>query len=118
METEKKNLQEKINFRLEKLEKIKQAGYSPYAYNFEKTHNIKLIIDEGEKSVGKKVKTAGRMVSFRKMGKASFTHIQDDKGRIQVYLKNDLLPDSVYDDIVRNLDLGDIIGCSGTLFIT
>ena len=118
MEAENRNLQEIINFRLEKLEKIKQAGYTPYPYNFEKTHNIKSIIDKGEKSVGENVKTAGRMVSFRKMGKASFTHIQDDKGRIQVYLKNDLLPDSVYDNIVRNLDLGDIIACTGELFIT
>ena len=69
MESENKNLQEIINFRLEKLEKIKQAGYTPYPYNFEKTHNIKSIIDKGEKSVGENFKTAGRMVSFRKMGK-------------------------------------------------
>ena len=118
MEREQKNLQEIINHRLNKLEKIKEAGYNPYAYNFEKTHDIKIIIDKGEKCVGEKFKTAGRMVSFRKMGKASFTHIQDDSGKIQVYLKNDLLPDSVYDDIVRNLDLGDIIACTGKLFMT
>ena len=104
MEREQKNLQEIINHRLDKLEKIKQAGYSPYAYNFEKTHDIKTIIDNGNKCLGDNFKTAGRMVSFRKMGKASFTHIQDDKGKIQVYLKNDLLPDSNYDNIVRNLD--------------
>ena len=118
MGTEKKNLQEIINYRLEKLEKIKLAGYNPYAYNFEKTHDIKLIIDKGKKCFGEKFKTAGRMVSFRKMGQASFTHIQDDTGKIQVYLKNDLLPDTVYDDIVRNLDLGDIIACTGGLFTT
>ena len=118
MEREQKNLQEIINHRLNKLEKIKEAGYNPYAYNFEKTHDIKAIIDKGEKCVGDKFKTAGRMVSFRKMGKASFTHIQDDSGKIQVYLKNDLLPNSVYDDIVRNLDLGDIIACTGKLFMT
>ena len=118
MEREQKNLQEIINYRLEKLEKIKQAGYRPYAYNFEKTHDTKTIIDKGEKCVGEKFKTAGRMVSFRKMGKASFTHIQDDNGKIQIYLKDDLLPDSVYDDIVRNLDLGDIIACTGKLFMT
>jgi len=118
LEREQKNLQEIINYRLDKLEKIKQAGYNPYAYNFEKTHDIKIIINKGEKCIGEKFKTAGRMVSFRKMGKASFTHIQDDSGKIQVYLKNDLLPNSVYDDIVRNLDLGDIIACTGKLFMT
>jgi len=118
LESEKKNLQEIINYRLEKLKKIILAGYNPYAYNFDKTHDIKLIINKGKKFLGKEFKTAGRMVSFRKMGKASFTHIQDDSGKIQVYLKNDLLPDSVYDDIVRNLDLGDIIACTGKLFMT
>ena len=118
MDIEKNNLQEIINYRLEKVEKIKQAGYFPYAYNFEKTHDIKSILEKGEKCAGKKVQTAGRMISFRKMGKASFTHIQDDSDNIQVYLKNDLLPDSVYDDIVRNLDLGDIIACTGELFVT
>ena len=68
MEREQKNLQEIINYRLEKLEKIKQAGYIPYAYNFEKTHDIKSIIINGDNCIGDKFKTAGRMISFRKMG--------------------------------------------------
>ena len=118
MEIEQKNLREIINYRLEKLEKIRGAGYNPYPYNFDKIHQITEILNKGEKGVEEKVKTAGRMVSFRKMGKASFTHIQDENGKIQVYLKNDLLPGNQYDNIVRNLDLGDIIGCSGELFIT
>ena len=118
MEIEQKNLREIINYRLEKLEKIRAAGFNPYPYNFDKTHQITELLNKGENGVGQKVKTAGRMVSFRKMGKASFTHIQDENKKIQVYLKNDLLPENLYDNIVRNLDLGDIIGCSGELFIT
>ena len=118
MEIEQKNLREIINYRLEKLEKIRTAGFNPYPYNFDKTHQITELLNKGENGVGQKVKTAGRMVSFRKMGKASFTHIQDENEKIQVYLKNDLLPENLYDNIVRNLDLGDIIGCSGELFIT
>lgn len=118
MEAEHKNLQEIIKFRLEKLEKIKNAGINPYAYNFDKKDSIESLIQKGENGIGEKVMTAGRMVSFRKMGKASFTHIQDDSGKIQIYLKNDLLPESIYDNIVRNLDLGDIIGCTGELFVT
>ena len=118
MEAEHKNLQEIIKFRLEKLEKIKNAGINPYAYNFDKKDSIESLIQKGENGIGEKVMTAGRMVSFRKMGKASFTHIQDDGGKIQIYLKNDLLPESIYDNIVRNLDLGDIIGCTGELFVT
>ena len=118
MEIEQKNLREIINYRLEKLEKIRAAGFNPYPYNFDKTHQITELLKKGENGVGEKIKTAGRMVSFRKMGKASFTHIQDENEKIQVYLKNDLLPENLYNDIVRNLDLGDIIGCSGELFIT
>ena len=118
MEAEHKNLQEIIKFRLEKLEKIKNAGINPYAYNFDKKDSIESLTQKGENGIGEKVMTAGRMVSFRKMGKASFTHIQDENGKIQIYLKNDLLPESIYDNIVRNLDLGDIIGCTGELFIT
>jgi lysyl-tRNA synthetase class 2 len=52
------------------------------------------------------------------MGKASFIHIQDESGKLQAYAKNDILPEGIYDNIVRNLDLGDIIGISGDLFIT
>ena len=118
MEIEQKNLREIINYRLEKLEKIRAAGFNPYPYNFDKTHQITELLKKGENGVGEKINTAGRMVSFRKMGKASFTHIQDENEKIQVYLKNDLLPENLYDNIVRNLDLGDIIGCSGELFIT
>ena len=118
MEAEHKNLQEIIKFRLEKLEKIKNAGINPYAYNFDKKDSIESLTKKGINGVGEKVMTAGRMVSFRKMGKASFTHIQDESGKIQIYLKNDLLPENIYDNIVRNLDLGDIIGCTGKLFIT
>ena len=118
MEKENNNLQEIVKYRLEKLNKIKDAGINPYPYKFDKKHTINEIINMGEGKAGNLVKTAGRMISFRKMGKASFTHIQDDSGKIQLYLKNDLLPKDVYDNVVRNLDLGDIIGCSGELFVT
>ena len=115
---EQKNLKEIIKFRYEKLNNIKKAGHNPYAYNFQKTHNIIDLIKKGKSELGGNVSIAGRMISFRKMGKASFTHIQDEDEKIQVYLKNDLLPENIYDDIVRNLDLGDIIGCTGMLFVT
>ena len=118
MDTEKKNLQKIIAHRLEKLAMIRQAGHNPYAYNYDKTHEIQDLIEEDSESIGNKVKVAGRIVSQRKMGKASFIHIQDINGKIQVYLKNDILPKNIYNEIVRNLDLGDIVGCSGEMFIT
>lgn len=107
-----------MQHRLEKLEKIRHAGHNPYPYNFDKTHEIQHIINKGNEAVGDKIKTAGRIVSQRKMGKASFIHIQDLNGIIQVYLKNDLLPENIYDEVVRNLDLGDIVGIDGKMFIT
>jgi len=115
---EKKNLQNIISHRFEKLEKIREAGHNPYAYVYDKTHQIKDLIDADSQIIGNTVKTAGRIVSQRKMGKASFIHIQDSSGKIQIYLKNELLPENIYDEIVRNLDLGDIIGCGGEIFIT
>ena len=118
METEKKNLQQIMAHRLEKLQLLLKAGHNPYPYNFDKTHLIKDLIEEDDKNIGNKVKTAGRIVSQRKMGKASFIHIQDESNKLQAYAKNDILPDGIYDNIVRNLDLGDIIGVKGILFRT
>jgi lysyl-tRNA synthetase class 2 len=118
LESDKKSLNQIIDHRLEKLKKIREAGHNPYAYEFDKLDNIQDINEEGAKQIGCKIQTAGRIVSQRKMGKAAFVHIQDDCDKIQVYLKDDLLPNDIYDQIVRNLDLGDIIGCSGEIFIT
>ena len=85
MKTDQKNLKEIIKFRHDKLENIKKSGHNPFAYNFQKTHYIKDLINKGKEGVGTSVSTAGRMVSFRKMGKASFTHIQDESGKIQIF---------------------------------
>ena len=62
--------------------------------------------------------TAGRVVAMRKMGKASFCHIQDEGHKIQIYLNTKMLEDGLYDIIVRNMDIGDIVGLKGSLFFT
>lgn len=113
---ENKALNQLISVRKDKLNKIKKLGYNPYPHNFVKENKIENIIKNADDS--KKYKTAGRIISFRKMGKASFLHILGSKEKIQVYVKTDFLPNTIYDDIVRNLDLGDIIGVEGTLFYT
>jgi len=64
------------------------------------------------------VSIAGRIVSRRIMGKASFAHLQDQSGRIQLFLQRDALPDGVYDEGFKKWDLGDIVGATGTLFKT
>ncbi len=64
------------------------------------------------------VSIAGRLMSKRVMGKASFVHIQDMSGRIQLYVQRDALPDDFYDDDFKHWDVGDIVGAKGTLFRT
>ena len=118
MSSENNSLKQVMVHRLEKLERIKDAGINPFPYKYPVSHNIESIIANQESLLDTPVSISGRIISFRKMGKASFIHIQDESSKLQAYAKNDILPDGIYDNIVRNLDLGDIIGISGDLFIT
>lgn len=106
-----------MEHRLEKLSRIREAGINPFPHTFDKENNIGEFC-ENEDWLDKNVTTAGRMISFRKMGKASFLHLQDETGKVQVYLKNSELHENQYDKIARNLDLGDFLGVSGKLFKT
>ena len=69
-------------------------------------------------SLAVRVRVAGRIMSRRVMGKASFVHVQDMSGRIQLYVQRDGLPDGVYAQFKRDWDLGDIVGAEGRLFKT
>lgn len=73
---------------------------------------------EALKEQGVEVKVAGRIMTRRIMGKATFVTLQDMSGRIQLYIARDNLPEGVYADDVGNWDLGDIVGVKGTLFKT
>jgi len=115
---ENNSLKQIMGHRLEKLGKIKETGINPFPYKYSASHDIANIVDNQDDLLDTHVSISGRIVSFRKMGKASFIHIQDESSKLQAYAKNDILPDRIYDNIVRNLDLGDIIGISGDLFIT
>ena len=115
-------LSEQELVRREKLLKLRTLGINPYPADlFPITHNslgIKSNFIEGENVV-----IAGRLMRKKVQGKAAFTEIQDSKGRIQVYFNRDeICPDedkSAYNDIFKKLlDLGDIIGIEGKLFIT
>jgi lysyl-tRNA synthetase class 2 len=103
--------------RREELRELKKLGINPYPYEFSRSafsQEIKDAFVEG--SAGPSVAIAGRIMSLRRMGKASFCHIQDSQGRIQVYLKKDDLG-PLY-DAFRLLDIGDIIGIEGFVFRT
>ena len=116
--SENKSLSEIINFRIEKLNKIKESKIKSFPYNFKYSCKIIELIKNQKDWIDKEFKICGRIISMRKMGKASFINIQDSQSKIQLYVKTINLPELVYDDIVRNLDIGDIIGVSGVLFYT
>jgi lysyl-tRNA synthetase, class II len=118
MSSEHKSLDKIIEFRLEKLSNIKKAGFNPYPYKFVASHKSKEILDNSTDMIDNQVSVAGRIVALRKMGKASFAHIQDEDGRIQLYVKRDIVGVDKYNNLFKNFDLGDIIGVSGKIFLT
>lgn len=115
-------LSEQEIIRREKLGKLRELGINPYPANlFPVNHTSKQIKETFEE--GKKVVTAGRLMSVRDQGKASFAEIQDQEGRIQLYLNRDVIcageDKTLYNTVFKKLtDLGDFIGIEGELFTT
>ncbi|TKB93374.1 MAG: lysine--tRNA ligase [Nitrospira sp.] len=117
-------LNEQRQQRIKKLELLREAGVAPYGSRFEvKDRAGQLLTLHGEKTKEtleqEKVSCtlAGRVVALRRFGKAGFAVLQDGSDRLQVYLKKDLLSEQAH-TIVEQLDLGDWIGVTGTLFRT
>ncbi|MDA0987174.1 MAG: lysine--tRNA ligase [Bacteroidetes bacterium] len=111
------DLNDLMKRRREELDELLKKGINPYPHNFERTDfSADLIKNYDENSPKQNVKIAGRIMSVRKMGKTLFSHIQDSKGRIQIYLKKDEMGDSF--ENYHLLDIGDIIGVDGYLFKT
>lgn len=105
--------------REEELVHLEQMGIDPYPYSFDKTHSsveIKDNFDEEKPEQFEKVAIAGRIMSIRRMGKASFLNIMDQEGRIQVYVKKDDIPE--FYEALNLLDIGDFIGIKGHVFKT
>lgn len=105
--------------RLAELNELESKGILVYPYKYDKTIDAKEILNQFDDNNPDKlsnVSVAGRIMSIRRMGKASFCHIQDHSGKIQVYLKRDDLGD-MYDNF-KNFDIGDIIGVKGFVFRT
>ena len=108
--------------RLRKLEELRKLGVEPYPYSFSKTHDAAFILEEfkalvAEEKTQEKVAVAGRIMTLRRMGRATFMHIQDQSGKIQLFLREDDLGKPAY-DLVHLLDLGDIVGAAGFVFRT
>ncbi len=121
--TQGKNGQEQdvnqlLKVRREKLKELQDSGKNPFLITkYDVTHHSLEIKDHFEELDGKDVAIAGRMMSKRVMGKASFCHVQDLKGSIQSYVARDEIGEEAYKDF-KKLDVGDIIGIRGFVFKT
>jgi len=119
MANEELNLNEILRVRREKLKALKEAGKNPFdIVKYDVTHHSDDIKNNFEAMEGQFVSVAGRMMSRRDMGKASFTDVQDRNGKIQVYIKTDDIGEENYKDFKTYYDIGDIIGVKGTVFKT
>ncbi len=118
-ENAERELSEQARIRREKLGKLTAEGQDP----FRKT-KFSVTARSGEVKgnfgawEGKEVSVAGRLMSRRVMGKASFSHIQDGEGRIQIYVTRQDVGEDVYASYKKDFDIGDIVGVRGTVFRT
>jgi len=106
--------------RLKKLQDLRAAGQDPFRANVSPTHfslEAKALYQEGQDNAVT-VSVAGRLITFRVQGGSSFVKIQDQQGPIQLYFRRDVLGEERYGVFKKLLDLGDIIGVTGTLFKT
>ena len=111
-------LSEQARIRREKLQALQAAGRDPYTITrYDRTHCSADILADFDALEGQTVSIAGRVMSRRIMGKASFVHIQDGKGQIQAYIRRDDVGEEPYAEF-KTWDLGDIIGVKGAAFRT
>jgi lysyl-tRNA synthetase class 2 len=115
---------EQIEVRRQKLAKLTEAGHKIYPNDFRPNHTTADVIskfnecpEEDLPSVAKDISLAGRIMGIRKFGKASFFHLQDRRGRLQIYARKDRLGEDDY-ALFQSFDVGDIVGVSGHLFRT
>lgn len=111
-------LNEILRLRREKLSALVEAGEDPFKITkYDVTHHSSDIKDNFDELDGKEVSVAGRMMSKRIMGKASFCHVQDLKGTIQCYIARDAVGEDEYAKF-KKMDIGDIVGICGKVFKT
>ena len=115
---EVQNLNELLQIRRDKLRELQEAGRDPFVITkYDVTHHSADIKDNYDEMEGKEVSVAGRLMSKRVMGKASFCNIQDLKGGIQCYVARDAVGEESYKDF-KKMDIGDIVGLKGSVFKT
>ncbi|MDD2418277.1 MAG: lysine--tRNA ligase [Oscillospiraceae bacterium] len=117
-ELSEQELSELLQIRHDKLTALQKAGNDPFKITkWDRTHSSAEIVENFELLEGKPVTIAGRIMTWRNMGKASFIDLRDGSGRIQVYIRIDDVGEDVYAEF-GHWDVGDIIGVEGTVFRT
>lgn len=112
-------LSEVHRLRREKLAELQRNGQDPYQVTkYEVSAHSRQVIENFEQMEGQEVALAGRLMSKRVMGKASFCHMQDEQGQIQIYVRRDEVGDESYAFFKKMIDVGDIVGARGTVFKT
>ena len=117
MTQDKKSLKQIMDFRKEKLNILKKNKINPYPSIYKPTHYSITIKENYETFEGENTKLAGRIMSLRKMGKASFAQIMDKEGKIQFFIRKDDVGNELYTNF-KLLDIGDFIGVEGFVFTT
>uniref|UniRef100_A0A7C2EJG4 Lysine--tRNA ligase n=1 Tax=Ammonifex degensii TaxID=42838 RepID=A0A7C2EJG4_9THEO len=110
-------LDELLLTRRSKLQELKERGVEPFGGRYERTHTALEIHTGFPELEGKEVSIAGRLVAKRGHGKAAFGDLQDFSGRIQIHVRQDEVGPETY-QVFKRIDLGDILGVSGTVFRT
>ncbi len=115
---------EQVEVRKQKLAKLRAGGQSAYPNDFRPSHSVAgvcaqaaSVSDEDLLAHAIDVAVAGRIMAIRRMGKASFFHIQDRRGRLQIYARKDKIGDDAY-GVFQSFDIGDLVGVTGHLFRT
>lgn len=118
-EEQEKELAEQARIRREKLQKLADENKDPFVkVKYEVTARSAYIRENFASLENKEVSIAGRLMSRRIMGKASFCHLQDDNGLIQIYVRRDDVGEEAYASFKKDYDLGDIVGVKGYVFKT
>ncbi|MBR2476593.1 MAG: lysine--tRNA ligase [Clostridia bacterium] len=112
------DLNEILKIRREKLKELQDNGMDPFQITkYDRTNNSAEILGDFDAFEGKSVSVAGRLMSKRIMGKASFCHVQDREGKIQAYVARDNIGEEEY-KLFKKMDIGDIVGIRGEVFKT
>jgi len=104
--------------KLEKLEQIKNFGMDPYPEKSDRSHTNGEVLEKFEALEEKEIKLVGRVKSFRPMGGSTFAHIEDESGKIQIFLNKNNLNEAKYKLFSKNIEIGDFVAVSGKLFLT